>query len=301
MSPLAKQLQVVPDLEVRLNEPMWQHTTFRIGGPADVLCIPSSLPALRALLEIVAASGAPLTVIGSGTNLLVRDGGVRGVVLRIDEHLARIERKADGVRAEAGAKLSAVARFAAQHDLTGLEFGAGIPGSIGGAVVMNAGAYGGEMADVVERAETFDRLGREHSYEAADLDFSYRHSALAGTEEIVARVELRLSPGDGVAIAARMSEFAQRRQETQPLSLPSAGSVFKRPPGDYAGRLIEAAGMKGHVVGGAQVSEMHAGFIVNLGGATARDVLTLMDEVRNAVRRQSGVELEPEIRVIGED
>ncbi|MFQ6096168.1 MAG: UDP-N-acetylmuramate dehydrogenase [Armatimonadota bacterium] len=301
VSSLVAQLQRVRDLQVRLDEPLSAHTSFRIGGPADVLCIPCSVRALQAALTIVGEHDAPLSVIGSGTNLLVRDGGVRGVTLKIDAHLGGIEYAGTRVGADAGAGLGAVATFAAERGLSGLEFAAGIPGSIGGAVVMNAGAHGGEMADVVERVEAFNRLGEPREYERDELRFGYRHSVLAESDDVVGRVWLRLSPGEPEDIRRRMADLARRRREAQPLELPSAGSVFKRPPGDYAGRLIEAAGLKGYAVGRAQVSEKHAGFIVNLGGATARDVLALVEQVRETVRRQFGVELEPEVRVIGED
>lgn len=281
---------------------MARYTTFHIGGPADVLvniASPSEIPlALRAakLAEV------PVTLIGNGSNTLVRDGGVRGLVIRIDGTMAGIRREGDMVYAQSGALLRSVANFAMNEGLTGMEEVAGIPGTVGGGVIMNAGAYGGEMSQIVTRVDTIAQSdGKPVSFEGDALGFGYRRSAMMHAGVIVTEVALQLRPGDPAQIKARMDELAKARREKQPLEYPSAGSTFKRPEGYFAARLIDECGLRGLSVGDAQVSEKHAGFVINRGSARASDVLELMDQVKLRVYEATGVILEPEIRIIGED
>lgn len=297
---VAERLAVVADLELRVDEPLDRHTSFQIGGPADFLALPGSVSALQQVIAAAHELRQPLTIIGSGTNLLVRDGGVRGIVLRIADNLAQISVEGVEVAAQAGARMAAVAQAAAEGALTGLEFAAGIPGTLGGAVLMNAGAYGGEIGEVVDWVELVDEAGEVSRLGRAELDFGYRRSALMGSRNVVVTAQMTLAPGDRQAILDKTAELQRWREEKQPLDVPSAGSVFKRPEGQYASELIERAGCKGLRVGQAQVSCKHAGFIVNLGGARAAEVEELIGRVQEAVAREFGVDLELEIRIIGE-
>lgn len=286
---------------VRTNEPMSRHTSFRIGGPADIFVAPRTAADLALALRLAREHGVPVFVFGNGTNLLVRDGGIRGLVIKLAGCCTEVAISGTRLRAGAGVLLAAAAAAAAEAGLSGLEFAAGIPGTVGGAVVMNAGAYDGEMKDVVVRVETVDETGEPRLYTSAELNFGYRQSALQQRNDIVTAVVFGLRFGDREEIIAKVRDFNQRRALKQPLDLPSAGSTFRRPPGHYAGDLIQRAGLRGFTIGGAQVSEKHAGFIVNRGGATARDVLALIAHVQKEVERQFGVWLEPEIKVVGED
>jgi len=289
-----------PAERVLVDEPMSRHTTFRIGGPADVLFLPASAEELITALRAARELGAPCFVMGNGSNLLVRDGGVRGLVIELGEPMSAVTVRGTTLRAQAGASLARLSREAQQASLAGLVFASGIPGSVGGAVAMNAGAYGGEIRDVLARALVLE--GGEAAWRPAQaLNLSYRDSDVLRKGLIVLEAEFELAPGDCNALLADMNELARRRREKQPLSLPSAGSTFKRPEGRFAGALIQEAGLKGYRVGGAQVSELHAGFVVNRGGATARDVLRLIADVQARVRENAGVTLEPEVRIIGED
>lgn len=282
--------------------PMARFTTFRVGGPADVLVNINSAAEISVALRAAKAANVPVTIIGNGSNLLVRDGGIRGLVVRISQPMSAITREGDMLTVQAGATLPAVAAFAQRSGLDGLAPMAGIPGTLGGAVIMNAGAYGSEMSQVVTRVDAIARSdGKPIRFEGRALGFAYRHSAMMDANVIVTDVTLRLAPGDPDAIARRTEELLAARREKQPLEYPSAGSTFKRPEGAFAAKLIDDAGLKGLRVGDAQVSEKHAGFIVNLGNATARDILTLMDEVKARVRAASGITLEPEVRILGED
>lgn len=291
------------------DAPMSAYTTLRLGGPADLLCEPSSDEQLRRLLTCAREHGAPVTVIGNGSNLLVRDGGIRGLVVRVGERMAGIsapEPLPDGrfaLTAQAGATLQKLCNAAADAGLAGLEFASGIPGTVGGGVFMNAGAYGGEMKDVVTRVRVCRPDGSEHELDNSAMRFGYRRSALmdAPPPVVVTSVTVALAPGDPQAIRAAMRDFALRRREKQPVTSPSCGSTFKRPPGGFAGTLIEACGLKGYRVGGASVSALHAGFLLNDGGGTAADYLALMAHVQRVVRERTGVSLEPEVRVLGED
>ncbi len=287
--------RVLRDVEMK------EHTSFRTGGRADYMVELESPEETAALLRALTEAGIPWYVLGNGSNVLVRDGGFHGVVLHIGERMSRILIEGDRLTAGAGALLSAVASEAAKASLTGLEFASGIPGSIGGAVFMNAGAYDGEMAMVTESVTAVAADGTMHTYPLEDLDFSYRHSRFSGSEELVLSAVLRLQKGEEEAIYGKMKELAARRRDKQPLHLPSAGSTFKRPEGYFAGQLIDEAGCRGLSVGDAQVSPKHAGFIVNNGGASAKDVTDLIALVQKRVKENSGVDLVPEVRVIGEE
>lgn len=290
----------LPSARVLVDEPMDKHTTFRIGGKADCLVYPSSIDDIRTIFAVAKEADIPVTVLGNGSNVLVSDRGIRGIVLCFDAAFADIKLSGKNLTVQAGAILGAVSQFAAQHSLSGLEFAVGIPGSMGGAIFMNAGAYDGEMKNVVTAVTALTVDGELKKYVAADLELGYRHSIFQSNGEIICEVEMTLEAGDEAAIKEKMAGFTERRLTKQPLELPSAGSTFKRPTGYFAGTLIEQAGLKGFAVGGAQVSKKHAGFVVNTGGATAEDVLNLIKEVQKRVRDKFNVELEPEVRVIGE-
>ncbi|MGM9662404.1 MAG: UDP-N-acetylmuramate dehydrogenase [Oscillospiraceae bacterium] len=290
----------LPALEYVKEEPMSRHTSFRIGGPARRMTFPKTGEELAAALRLAADCGGRSFLLGNGTNLLAADEGVDALVADTTRYLTHVELLSDGVtlRAEAGTSLAALAVFAAKHSLTGLEFAHGIPGSLGGAVVMNAGAYGGEMAQVVTKAAALGEDGAVRVLTGEELAFGYRRSVFSDSGAAVLWAELRLAKGEESAIRARMEELMQRRRASQPLELPSAGSTFKRPAGYFAGPLIEKNGFKGVRAGGAQVSEKHAGFIVNTGGATCADVLALIAEIQQTVLERDGVALEPEVKLI---
>lgn len=288
-----------PGLELREYEPMSRHTTFRIGGPARLMALPRSAGEARGAVRAAAELGVSPFFLGNGSNLLVADGGYGGFVLKTS---GMDQVRGDGcrLRAESGIPLARLAAAALDRGLAGLEFAHGIPGTLGGAVVMNAGAYGGEMVQVLTSVTYLDRAGETRALPAAECELSYRHSLFGGRPDwLILEAELELRPGEAGAIRARMEELAARRREKQPLDLPSAGSTFKRPEGHFAAALIEQCGLKGLAVGGARVSEKHAGFVVNAGGATAGDVRRLMDQVRETVLRQTGVALEPEVKLLG--
>ena len=286
--------------EVLQNADMRQYTTLKLGGTADWLAFPRSAAEIAELFAEAGAAGLPVTVIGHGSNVLVLDGGIRGLVIRIDKNMKNIRREGNRLTAAAGAMLGAVAGFAAENGLTGLEFASGIPGTVGGAVTMNAGAYGGEMKDVVVRVDGILPNGTEMSLSGEEMRFGYRRSAVKDLNLIVTEVTMELAEGDPAAIRAKMSELNRQRAEKQPLDVPSAGSTFKRPEGFYAAALIDQCGLKGYSVGGAQVSMKHAGFMVN-SGDSSRDYLELVRTVQRIVRERAGVELETEIRIIGEE
>ena len=299
----------IPKKQIHENMPMSRFTTLRLGGPADVLAQPSTVEEIASALAAAAALEVPVTIIGKGSNVLVRDGGVRGLVIHIGEHFARISDPVplpDGrsaITAQGGAALIALANAAAEHGLQGLEFAGGIPGTVGGGVYMNAGAYGGEMKDVVTCVTAIAPDGRTIAYTGEEMQFSYRHSVLMDSAQpmIVTSVTVALRPGDADTIRAAMREFNARRREKQPITLPSCGSTFKRPVGQFAGTLIDPCGLKGLRVGGASVSTLHAGFLVNDQEGTAADYLALIAQVQRVVLEKTGVALECEVRVIGED
>src|SRR6185295_18758599 len=286
---------------LHFRESMARHVSWRAGGAADRLFAPPDLEALAAFLRSL-PKGEPVLFVGLGSNLLVRDGGFRGSVILT--HSAKKNARMDGDRiyADAGVASPKVARFAATHHFAGAEFLAGIPGTVGGALAMNAGCYGGETWDIVAKVVTVDRSGALREREKREYDISYRHCELrSGDEEWFVAAYFRLQPGDGAASTARIKELLARRMATQPLSLPNAGSVFRNPPGDHAARLIESCGLKGLARGGARVSEKHANFIVNPdGAASAADIEGLILQVRKKVLEETGVELVPEVRIVGE-
>ena len=282
------------------NEPMSRHTTFRVGGPADVLFLPESEEQLLQALSIAREAGVPCFVIGNGSNLVVKDGGIRGLVIALGEGMAAIARAGETLTAWAGASLARVSAYAQASGLSGLEFASGIPGTLGGGCAMNAGAYGGQLSDVLVDARVL-LDGEVRTLTVEEMQMGYRTSLPLRRGGIVISARFALTPDDPEAIAARMRELNARRRDKQPLNYPSAGSTFKRPEGYFAGALIEQAGLKGKRVGGAQVSEKHAGFIVNTGGATAADILTLIGTVQDEVADRFGVRLETEVRILGED
>ena len=282
-----------------MEEPMKKHTTFRVGGPADVLVQPDET-ALAAILALCRQYHVPYSFIGNGSNLLVGDKGIRGVVIEMTDPMGNIEVDGTQITAQAGAMLSKIANTAASNGLGGMEFAAGIPGSVGGAVVMNAGAYGGEMKDIIQRVYVLDENGAQLELDRDALDLGYRHSCIPDKKYIVTKVVLELVPRDEAEIRSKMKELNEKRAEKQPLQYPSAGSTFKRPEGYFAGKLIMDAGLRGYQVGGAQVSEKHCGFVINKGDATAADICQLMRDVSDKVQAQFGVVLEPEVKMIGE-
>ena len=286
---------------VRTDEPMRLHTTFRVGGPADLFITPATIDEAARAVAICRECGVNLMITGNGSNLLVRDGGIRGAVLQFGRDFSAM-RMADGrLIAQAGALLPEVAAEAFRHGLTGMEFASGIPGSIGGAVAMNAGAYGGQLEDIVHEVTTASVTGEIARWSRADMHFGYRHSRVQEEHLTVLEVTLELTHGDMAESQRLIEEYTTQRRSKQPLEKPSAGSFFKRPPGHFAGKLIEDAGLKGLSVGRARVSEKHAGFLVNDGGDSAADILALAEAVQRRVRERFGVELETEVRIVGED
>lgn len=287
--------------QVLEHEPMARHTTMRVGGPAEILFSPASEGELLFAVREAKRAGAPFRIIGNGSNLLVLDGGLPGLTIRLGEAFSKISVDGNQIRAQAGALLSRVAAAARDASLTGLEFASGIPGSAGGGMAMNAGAYGGQLSDVFEGCRALDpETGIISALGPAEMALGYRESAALSRGLIVTEAAFRLTAGDRSAIQAKMDDLSARRREKQPLNLPSAGSTFKRPEGYFAGALIEQAGLKGLRVGGACVSEKHAGFVVNDRNATARDVLDLIRLVQARVLEHSGVRLETEVRILGE-
>ena len=288
-----------PSLTVLPQEPLARHTSFRIGGPADALLLPSSAEQLEALCLFLRKAGEQPLLMGNGSNLLVSDAPLHRLVIKTAEGAAAITAPAGGtdITADSGALLGSVAAAALRASLQGMEFASGIPGTVGGAVMMNAGAYGGEIRQIAARTEYLDEQLVKRAAVGEAQDFSYRHSLFSEKNCVLLRTVFSLQPGNKDAIAQQMKELAARRRESQPLELPSAGSTFKRPAGGYAAAMIDAAGLKGLSVGGAMVSPKHAGFVVNTGSATCEDVLRLMDRVREEVKKHCGVELEPEVRI----
>lgn len=286
--------------KVWIDEPLANHTTWRIGGPCDLLIQPRDKESLILAVQIIHRHNIPWRVIGRGSNLLVRDGGIRGAVFKVAEGLSHCEFKGEEVRVGAGYSMIRLTVEAGKMGLTGLEFAGGIPGSVGGAVYMNAGAHGSDLSRILKEAEILFENGETKVLSNEELQFSYRHSLLQSQKGIVLEAVFQLKTGDRKEIAAALAAYKDRRRQSQPLQQPCAGSVFRNPPGDHAGRLIEACNLKGYKVGGAQVSTIHANFIVNCGGATATDVLTLMEHVQSVVQEKFGVNLHPEVLVVGE-
>ena len=286
--------------KVLFEEPMSSHTTFRIGGPAEVFLMPESYEQIRSALALCREEGLPYFVLGNGSNLLVSDSGYRGVIIQMDRNMGDIELKGTEIRACAGALLSSVAAAARKASLTGFEFAGGIPGTLGGAVVMNAGAYGGEMKDVLREVTVMPKEGDIRVIPSDRLELGYRTSIIKKAGYLVLEAVISLEKGDPQAIQEKTKELASKRTEKQPLDYPSAGSTFKRPEGYFAGKLIMDSGLRGFRVGGAQVSEKHCGFVINTGGATAKDVKELMDHVIRTVKEKYNITLEPEVKFLGE-
>ena len=292
--------QVLAQEQIRMDEPMSRHTTFRVGGPADYYVEPDTKEELAKVLKLCQEQLMPCYILGNGSNLLVGDGGYRGVMVSLGRAWSGIRTEESKIYAGAGALLSAVAKQALKNALTGLEFASGIPGTVGGAVVMNAGAYGSEIAEVLKSVTLLTPGGNVLVSDPGELGFGYRTSNIPGRNCVVLEAEFSLEPGREEGIRQRMEELAAARRDKQPLEYPSAGSTFKRPAGYFAGKLIMEAGLRGLLIGGAQVSEKHCGFVINRGEATARDVRDLCQEVQRCVREHSGVELELEVRLLGE-
>ncbi len=285
---------------ILLDEPMSRHTTFRIGGPADYFVTPSGAEEIRAVTELCRNRKVPYYITGNGSNLLVGDGGYRGVVIQVFKRMNEIRIEGERIYVQAGALLSKTAAAACEASLAGMEFASGIPGTIGGALRMNAGAYGGEMKEIVERAEVLTAEGETLTLSVEELGMGYRTSVIAKNDYVALAAVLKLHKGSREEIRGRMEELKRKRVEKQPLEYGSAGSTFKRPEGYFAGKLIEDAGLRGYRVGDAQVSEKHCGFVINRGSATAAEVTKLMNDVMERVRENSGVQLEPEVKRIGE-
>ena len=286
------------DVELRFYEPMSRHTSFRIGGGAEVMAFPKSTEELSEILKISALLDVKPVILGAGTNVLAPDEGMEGLVICLKDCLSGMERLDDNrIRVAAGVTMTRAAVFAANLGLSGMEFAHGIPGTVGGGIYMNAGAYGGELKDICESVDVMDMDGKLRTCSAEEMEFSYRHSVLEERPGIVTGAVFRLEPKEPEQIKARMKELQGKRSASQPLDLPSAGSAFKRPAGGYAAALIDEAGLKGYTVGGAAISAKHAGFAVNVGGATAKDVRDLLQQVSDIVFERSGIRLEPEVRI----
>ena len=286
--------------QIEFDANMSEHIYFKVGGPADVLLVPNTKEQLVKTIKVCKENNIPYYVIGNGSNLLVKDGGMRGVVIKLTE-INKISSANGKITAETGALLKDVSKEALDNNLTGLEFACGIPGSIGGAVFMNAGAYNGEIKDVIESAEVLTQDGEIVTYNKEELNLGYRTSRVMQENAIVLEAVFALENGDYEKIKARVDDLTEKRESKQPLEYPSAGSTFKRPEGYFAGKLIQDAGLKGYSIGGAAVSEKHSGFVINKGNATAKDVLDLITHIQKEVKKQFGVDLYPEVRIIGEE
>ena len=290
----------IPGVCIEENVPMAQYTSFRAGGKARMMVIPADAEQLSAVLGVLSGSGVQYMVLGNGTNILVKDSGYDGVIVKIGSGFDYVRQEGCRLVCGSGTRMSVAAKAALEGGLSGFEFASGIPGFTGGAVFMNAGAYGGEMKDILRRAKIVSKDGSREFYMTADeLKMGYRHTKLHDTGDIVTEVEFVLEEGNRTQIKAKMTELMEKRNSRQPVNFPSAGSFFKRPEGYFAGKLIQDAGLKGLSVGGAQVSELHSGFIINRGGATATDILQLMEMIQARVFDEFGVRLETEVRIIG--
>ena len=290
--------QIIPEKYILSNEPMKKHTTFRIGGPADIFAAPESIEEIEAVCRFAKEEGIPLFVLGNGSNLLVADDGMDGIVLQIYKNYSGIEVNGNELTVKAGTLLSSTSKAALNEELTGFEFAGGIPGTFGGAVVMNAGAYGGEMVQVLKEVKVLTKDGEIKTLKAEELELGYRTSNVLKNEYVVLEGVIALEKGNKEEIKAKMDEYALARKTKQPLEYPSAGSTFTRPEGYFAAALIDQCGLKGMTVGGAQVSEKHAGFVINRGGATCADVTALMAVIQRRVWEEKGVRLEPEIKMV---
>lgn len=291
---------IVTNDNIKIDEPMSQHTTFRIGGSADCYLAPGSVEELINIMELCHKENITFQIVGNGSNLLVGDKGIRGVVIQFQKAFSKIECHENKIKVQSGALLSAIANAAYENSLSGMEFASGIPGTIGGAVVMNAGAYGGEMKDIIHSVTVLTEENKIEVLSKEELDFGYRKSCILGKKYIVIEAEILLHQGDKSTIKERMDELKELRVSKQPIEYPSAGSTFKRPEGYFAGKLIMDAGLAGYKIGGAQVSQKHCGFVINSEKATAKDVLDLIEYVKQVVSEKYEVTLEPEVKMLGE-
>lgn len=285
---------------ISIDEPMKNHTSFKVGGPADILVTPKNYEEVVKIIKFCNQKNLPYYIIGRGSNLLVKDGGFRGVIIKLTS-LNKIQVLDEKIIAQGGADLSAVSDEALKHSLTGFEFACGIPGTVGGAVTMNAGAYNGEISQVIESALVVDKKGNLITLNKDELELGYRISAIQKYEYTVLEATFKLTKGEYNKIKERIDDLTRKRQEKQPLEYPSAGSTFKRPEGYFTGKLIEESNLKGYTIGGAQVSEKHAGFVINKNNATAEDIINLIKHIQNTIKTKYNVELQPEVRIIGEE
>lgn len=299
MEALKEISKILREDQILLDVPMNEHTSMRVGGKAKMMVLPSSTCQIEKVLGYLCSHNIPCFVMGNGTNLIVHDLGYNGVIIKLTDNFSSISVDKNIITAKSGASIASVANFACQNSLSGLEFAAGIPGTVGGAVVMNAGAYDGEMKDVVIKTKCMNKNADEVELCSEELQFGYRTSRMQKENLLVLEVKMRLSEGNRDKIKDKMKELNNRRREKQPLNYPSAGSIFKRPPGYYAGKLIEEAGLRGYRIGGAQVSEKHCGFIINTGTASAADVIELIEFVKKRVFENSGVMLQQEVKILG--
>lgn len=294
-------LNIIDKNNIKIDEPMKKHISFRVGGPADILVKPNTEEELSSLVKFIKKENIPYLIIGNGSNLLVKDGGIRGIVIELSDNFNNFEIDGNLIKVQSGALLSIVGKAALREELKGFEFASGIPGTLGGALAMNAGAYGGEMKHIVKSVRVMDTDGNIHELSNEEMEFDYRKSILSREKYIVLSAIIELEKGNYDEIKEKMADFTQRRVTKQPLSLPSAGSTFKRPTGYFAGKLIEDSGLRGLTLRGAQVSEKHCGFVVNLGDATAKDILDLIYIVKSTVNAKFGITLEEEVKILGED
>lgn len=294
-------IDILGNENVRVSEPMSRHTSFRVGGPADILVTPRKKEEILSIMDLSKTENIPIYIMGNGSNLIVKDKGIRGIVLKLFDNYNSFSVEGEVIRAQAGLLLSKLSNVALENGLSGLEFASGIPGTVGGAVVMNAGAYGGEMKDVVIKTEYIDKEGNIKTVEGDMHRFGYRTSFVQEVNGVILSSEMRLRSASKSEIKALMDDLTKKRVEKQPLKMPSAGSVFKRPEGYFAGKLIEDCGLRGYKIGGAQVSELHCGFIVNAGNASANDIIKLIDYIKDTVKANFGVLLHTEVKILGED
>ena len=296
-----KLLEIVDEKDIKMDEPMSKHTTLRVGGPADIFVRPKSEEEISKIIKLLISENIPYEIVGNGSNLLVRDGGIRGVVIEIANNFNEYKIEGDIIHFQAGTILAVIGQATLREELAGFEFAAGIPGTVGGAMAMNAGAHGGEMKDIVTSVRLMNTNGDIFEYTNEEMEFEYRNSILSRVNYIVLGATIKLRPGKKEEIKAKMDEYKHSRQTNQPLNKPNAGSTFKRPTGLIAAKLIDEAGLKGLTLRGAQVSDKHAGFVVNIGDATAKDMLELMSIIKTVVYTKFKVMLEEEVRILGED
>lgn len=294
-------LNILDEENIKVDEPMKKHISFKVGGPADFLVKPKTEEELRNVIEFAKKENVPFIVIGNGSNLLVKDGGIRGIVIELSDNFNNYEIDGNIIKAQSGALLAIIGRNAMKNSLTGFEFAAGIPGTLGGALAMNAGAYGGEMKQVVKTVRLMDRDGNIFELSNEEMKFEYRRSLLTTKDYIVLSAVIELQPGNVEEIKEIMADYSNRRSTKQPLNFPSAGSTFKRPEGHFAAKLIDDCGLRGLNLRGAQVSDKHCGFVINSGGAAAKDILDLMFIVKSTVNAKFGIMLEEEVKILGED